>query len=585
MDFVTPFVVVAGVSTLIGKLAMAAYQRKVAAIEELRKAYGRGTRSKPFPAYSVSLYHTLLSEADDTWCIDDKTWQDLFMPQVVPLLCHTISNPGAQILYRMLKCPLFEPDDILARSDVADYLHTQDRLRETIWSLLQPLNSQDAALLPNLFLKEMPPRPTLYFAFPLLTVAMIGSLIGAIFQPAMLLTALLLMIINIVVSKIYRDKMEPWIQPMRVCNTLVRQSKKLAQLIKETDTNVPLINETVAPILASPTALTELDATTRWLLFERGSSSEPLMILVEYINMVFLLDVNSFVFGMEAIRKHAKLIRLMFEACGTMDALISIASYRQTLQTWCKPDFAARPRTLAIHDALHPLIVNGVPNSLTLNSTGLLVTGSNMSGKTTFIRTIAINALLAQSISTCLASRYQALPMGIATAIGRSDSLSEGRSFYLDEVDTIGEFLSDAAGDAPCLFVIDEIYRGTNTTERIAASKAVLDWLNDPQRNHLVIVSTHDVELPNLLQTEFDRYHFRESVQEGELIFDYTLRPGLSSTRNAISLLQSRGYPHAVVEDANKTSAVIEAHLVSRYQANVAADDASHKQTSETNRE
>ena len=566
MDPVIPFLVVAGAATAIGRASMAVYRRKIAAIEDLRNAYGHGFNSQQ-KSESLTLYHDLLLETDDTWCVDDKTWHDLFMPQVMPLICHTISKPGRQVLYRMLRCPLFEPPEIHARDAAAAYLHDHSPLRMGLWKLLQPLDSQDAALLPNLFLKEIPQRPALYWAFPLLTIAMISALVGAFRQPALLLAALFLMITNIVVSKVYRDKVEPWIQPMRVCNTLVRQSRKLAQVIKEDKCPVGLLNDTVEPVQTNRSALTELDATTRWLLFERGSSSEPLMILIEYINMILLLDVNSFVFGMEAIRKHSRLLQKMFECCGTLDSLISIASYRVNLPHWCRPSFDAPPRSLEVTDALHPLIVDGVPNSITLSGSGLLVTGSNMSGKTTFIRTLAINALLAQSISTCLASSYRALPMGVATAIGRADSLADGRSFYLDEVDTIGEFLKDAEGDAPCLFVIDEIYRGTNTTERVAASKAVLDWLNSPARNHIVVVSTHDVELPNLLQTPFDRYHFRESVKDGDLEFDYILRTGLSSTRNAIRLLQSRGYPPEVVADANATGTVIEDRLANRYHA------------------
>jgi DNA mismatch repair ATPase MutS len=139
----------------------------------------------------------------------------------------------------------------------------------------------------------------------------------------------------------------------------------------------------------------------------------------------------------------------------------------------------------------------------------------------------------------------------------------------MSEVEAIGGFIEDAADAAPCLFVIDEIFRGTNTTERVAASKAVLDALNRIEGPHVVLVSTHDIDLVHLLQTPWDRYHFREYVQEGELHFDFHLRPGLSSTRNALRLLAACGYPDAVVTDAEATAAFVNLEARRRLEAPV----------------
>jgi DNA mismatch repair ATPase MutS len=179
-------------------------------------------------------------------------------------------------------------------------------------------------------------------------------------------------------------------------------------------------------------------------------------------------------------------------------------------------------------------------------------------GKTTFIRTVAVNAVLAQTIATCLAHRYEATLFNVQTSIGRTDSLSEGKSYYIAEVECIAGFLADGTGSSPYLFVIDEIFRGTNTTERVAASKAVLDALNRADGPHIVLVSTHDIELSFLLQTVWDRYHFQEAVEDGELAFDYKIRTGLCSSRNALRLLAARDYPAAVVADAEATAAQID---------------------------
>ncbi len=117
--------------------------------------------------------------------------------------------------------------------------------------------------------------------------------------------------------------------------------------------------------------------------------------------------------------------------------------------------------------------------------------------------------------------------------------------------------LVEAAGNGqPHLFLLDELFRGTNTVERIAAGKAVLAHL--ARGRHVTLVSTHDVELVPLLSGTHAPFHFRESVSDGGLAFDYRLRPGPSSTRNAIALLASAAFPGALVEDALGTVDALE---------------------------
>lgn len=533
-------------------------RRQRESIGKLRASWGTPGRNMGSDADSA-LYHDLCSQADDTWCVDDRTWRDLFIPEVFPSLNHTRSRVGSQMLYRLLRCPSFTDDEIARRDKLIRLFSENQKLREQLQQALDPLRSDDAALLPNLFFSEMPLRPAYYRVFPALTMAMAASILAAIAHPVLFLGVVALMIVNIVVAKVYRDKVDSWIQPLRVLNTLVRTARMAAKLAAESGDKG--FEALVLPIVDNQDALVELDRTTKWLLFERNSTDNPLMLVIEYINMILLLDVNSFVFGMEAVRKYRGTIRALFEVVGTVDSLIAVASYRHSLKRWCTPEYRDSERSLEMENGIHPLIQGGVSNSLTISQKGVLVTGSNMSGKTTFIRTIGVNALLGQSIATCTADRFVGPLVGVQTSIGRSDSLTGGKSYYMDEVDAIGGFLTDSDDTAPCLFIIDEIFHGTNTTERVAASRAVLDRLNRANAPHIVIVSTHDVELSTLLKTHWDRYHFRESVVGGNLEFDYTLRPGLSSTRNALRLLAARGYPAEVVKDAEETAMRMESGL------------------------
>ncbi len=114
------------------------------------------------------------------------------------------------------------------------------------------------------------------------------------------------------------------------------------------------------------------------------------------------------------------------------------------------------------------------------------------------------------------------------------------------------ELITASDDDAPCLFVLDEIFKDTNTVERISGGKAILSYLNKPQ--HFVVVSTHDIELTNLLEKEnFELCHFVEKIENKALLFDYKLKKGALKTRNAIQILAFYDYPKSVILDAQKT--------------------------------
>ena len=156
-----------------------------------------------------------------------------------------------------------------------------------------------------------------------------------------------------------------------------------------------------------------------------------------------------------------------------------------------------------------------------------------MSGKTTFIRTLVLNALTAETLDICFAGSYTAPYMRLLSSIRISDDIAEGTSYYLQEVLTVKRFLEASQDSVPCLFALDELFKGTNTTERIAAGKAVLSHLN--RGPHIVLVSTHD---------------FREEVVDGQLVFDYQLHTGPLTTRNAIRILELYDYPPELIAEA-----------------------------------
>ncbi len=158
-----------------------------------------------------------------------------------------------------------------------------------------------------------------------------------------------------------------------------------------------------------------------------------------------------------------------------------------------------------------------------------------MSGKTSFIRTIGINILTGLTLNTCFADHFSMPKMRLFSAIRISDDLMNDRSYYFEEVLTIKEMILKSGNGVPNLFLLDEIFKGTNTIERISAGEAVLSYLS--KSDNIVFVSTHDIELADLLKEEYELYHFSEKVDNKTVDFDYKLKDGKLKNRNAIRIL------------------------------------------------
>ena len=172
-----------------------------------------------------------------------------------------------------------------------------------------------------------------------------------------------------------------------------------------------------------------------------------------------------------------------------------------------------------------------------------------MSGKTTFLKTIGVNAVLAQTINTCLAKEYQASFFQIKTLIGRKDNIIEGKSYYLDEISALLRIINALEKDLPCLCLLDEIFRGTNSVERISASAEVLLYL--AKHHCLIFAATHDLELTELVRSLYSNFHFLEKITEEGISFNYKLMRGPSTTQNAIKLLRHVGYPEEIADAAD----------------------------------
>ena len=200
-------------------------------------------------------------------------------------------------------------------------------------------------------------------------------------------------------------------------------------------------------------------------------------------------------------------------------------------------------------DLGHPLIPDRtrITNDIRLEGCGSiqLITGSNMSGKSTFLRTLGINVCLAQAGAPVCAKRFEWSLSRPACCIRVDDSLEAGLSFFYAEVKRLKAIL-EATGDRtapPVFFLIDEIFKGTNNRERLIGSRAYIAAI--ARGNGFGLISTHDLELTDLEKDipSLTNSHFQETVAQGALSFDYQLRPGPCPTTNALRIMQLEGLP------------------------------------------
>jgi hypothetical protein len=238
---------------------------------------------------------------------------------------------------------------------------------------------------------------------------------------------------------------------------------------------------------------------------------------------------------------HGKVVRSWIEVVGELEALLSIAAYSYEHPHDPFPEFADGPASFRATELGHPLIPTGrsIRNDVGIdgNTRVLLVSGSNMSGKSTLLRSVGINAVLAMAGAPVRARRLQLTPLQIGASIRINDSLHEGSSRFYAEITRLRQLHDLAGGDLPLLFLLDELLQGTNSKDRrIGAEGVVRAFLH---RRAIGLISTHDLALTDIASLR--NVHFQDDLVNGRMSFDFKLRDGPVAKSNGVELMRSIG--------------------------------------------
>jgi len=282
------------------------------------------------------------------------------------------------------------------------------------------------------------------------------------------------------------------------------------------------------------------------------TTENPIELLMDYARMIFHVDIIKFNSMLRTMKDHMEDVERLREILGIIDASYAISEFlKENASDYSRPEFEKNSSELVLEEAFHPLTKVRIPNSITAKR-GVLITGSNASGKSTFLKMVAISAILAQTINMVPAKRYKGDFYRIYSSMALRDSIVKKESYFIVEIKSLKRIVdaTNERDEMPVMCFIDEVLRGTNTVERIAASSEILKSLCD--KGVLCFAATHDIELTYILEDVFENYHFEEQLVDGDITFDHKIYPGRSHTQNAIKLLSVIGYDDKVVGAARK---------------------------------
>lgn len=490
----------------------------------------------------------LIKNKKDTQ-INDQTWSDLNVNDAFSKVDRTYSTPGEQYLYDILRNPILDENTLRKRNEYINFFQNNVEVREKVqvsaYNLWRERSGSDIVsflwndIKVNTNFKWI---CNLLFIlnFVLITCAILcynrvvpRSFGGYIF---------LLLVITIGISARIHGKDKGGIK------SYVASASYLGTLFSAirgiTNINNPEIKEQMNIFNKNIDIINKISKNTS--TFGR---TEGIDFLGDYFNIIFLSEERSFFKIIDTINKNKEKLQQIYMTFGELEALISIASYREDIKDYVEPDITeSKVGFLNAVDIRHPLIEKPVPNSIKIEKGGIIITGSNMSGKSTFLRTLSINMLFAETLCTCLAAEFSCSFFRIETSISPEDNILSGKSYYLGEAEAILSIIKACDKNMPLFCVIDEIFRGTNPIERISAASEIMDYL--VKHNAVPIVATHDIQLTKMVN-DYEPFYFSEDVNADGLKFDYHIKSGISPTRNAIKLLKYLGYPEEIIEKTN----------------------------------
>lgn len=505
--------------------------------KRVRNEWGRPPRQARFGDKEESLKAAwqLMKKAQPTDAeIDDLTWYDLKMWEVFQQINATYSSVGSEALYYRLRNYDFSSKQLTRLEQLMSYYSQHPQVREELHYQFARLGKKDNNYVQD-YLMNSEHRKLGQLPFYILCgcLPIVGILLLVLGQMVGIFVLLASVLFNAVYYQTKKARLERELASMGYLVQTVAAAKRISK--RQTPFQAEL-QQNLRPI----------QSITKFAFSFQAKTGTDMEWVMDYLNMIFMLPFISYHFVLSKIQHHQSEAYALWQLLGELEVGIAVLNYRQFMPDWSQPTFT-EAMTMQGTEAYHPLVSEAVANPV-LWRRNTLVTGSNASGKSTYVKSVAINALLAQTINTALCLELQLPHSQILTSMAIEDDVLAGDSYFIAEIKSLKRILTALAKGKPCLCFIDEILKGTNTIERIAASAAFIDDLKT--QPVLAFVATHDIELTEILKHSCDNVHFEEQVDDAGVHFDYLLKEGPATSRNAIRLLEVLQFPKAMTDKA-----------------------------------
>jgi len=515
-------------------------------LQKIQTEYGKkaAVRHTPEELRRIAFYSESRIRGEKTENVtDDITWNDLGMDRIFDDMDVTYSSAGEEYLYHILRTPCVREEELREREKVIRFFTENKDVREKLQLEFARIGKSSRISLAEYLQKltMIDGRDRMIYRLPV--VMLTASVIWGILMPRVgIIVMVAVIFLNIFLYYFWDSgELKPYLEALgyvrRAVYGLGRVRKYLSGDLEQYGSRFGENYDRIRRLFRGS-----------GILSGNSASKSPGDALLDYVRVVTHLDVIKFYRMAGGLRTCREETGVLLDTIGFLDSMAAVSSYRCALPYWCVPTFRTGAESgicFSAEKEYHPLVKDPVANSVKADR-GMLVTGSNASGKSTFLKTTALCAVLAQTIHTCPAVSCSGSMYRICTSMALRDDLAAKESYYIVEIKSLKRILEYVDGRIPVLCFIDEVLRGTNTIERIAASAQILKSLSRP--GVICTAATHDIELAKLLEPYYDNYHFQEKIVEDDVQFDYHLYPGPSSSRNAIKLLEIIGYDRTITQ-------------------------------------
>lgn len=484
--------------------------------------------------------------------IDKITWNDLSMDKIYSDINITNTNIGDEYLYALLHQLQYDNKKLLEREKLMELFEKNVNIRVELQIIFDRIGRvYNHSVFETLTLCKEIKRESLFPHYLILSsifLSILSFLLNV--KLAIFLSTCSLVISILSYCKTKRRLKDSYIWSIKYLTKMIGATTKICKLnCIELE---PYLNE----MKDIKRTFIGIKVKSFFLSSGVGFVADSFDLIFDYIRILTHIDIIFLYDLSKIIERNFNKIERLYEIIGLFESMIAVASYRKQLPHYSRPNLLCAKKGLFIDGLYHPLVKNPISNTIKEKGS-ILITGTNASGKSTFLKAVALNAIFSQTLFISTSQTYEGNYFRIYTSMALTDNIMSQESYFIVEIKAIKRIIDELNDKYPVLCCIDEVLRGTNTLERIAASSEILAQL--AKNNAICFAATHDIELGKVLNNCFTNYHFSEDITKGQIVFNYKINHGMTKSRNAIKLLELLGYSTNIVNSSsNRLDSFIE---------------------------